>query len=311
MKHPANFPAVRRASLAALVLIALLAACDDSTSPRNDVLALSFTGLEPLADGFHYEGWAITPGGPVSTGKFDVGTSGSLVTLTGSPIAGGAFATAVDLDAASAIVITIEPSGDADAVPAATKILGGSLVNGSAQLRISATQALATDFSGASGKFILATPTDDPSPNETSGIWFLELVGGSPVAGLVLPALPAGWRYEGWAVIGAQPVTTGKFTSASGADASAPFSGPQAGPPFPGEDFLANAPTGLTFPTNLSSAMAVISVEPEPDDSPAPFTLKPLVRAIPANASDHVTFTMNPNAASFPTGTATVAPRAQ
>jgi len=38
--------------------------------------------------------------------------------------------------------------------------------------------------------------------------------------------------------------------------------------------------------------MAVISVEPAPDDSPAPFTLKPLTRAIPANAADHVAFSM-------------------
>jgi hypothetical protein len=62
----------------------------------------------------------------------------------------------------------------------------------------------------------------------------------------------------------------------------------------------------LTFPTNLSNGMAVISVEPFPDDSPAPFTIKPLIRAIPANAADHVTFSMNLNAASFPTGTAAI-----
>ncbi len=45
---------------------------------------------------------------------------------------------------------------------------------------------------------------------------------------------------------------------------------------------------------------------PAPDDSPAPFTLKPLTRAIPANAADHVAFSMALNAASFPSGTATV-----
>lgn len=295
-----------RSSLMALMLVAPFAACDDTMSPQRDILALAFTGVEPLANGFHYEGWAITASGPVSTGKFNVGSGGALVTVNGAVIANGEFATDVDLDATTAIVITIEPAGDVDAVPAATKILAGALANRSASLQISATQALVTDFSTAAGKFILATPTDGMNNNETSGIWFLELVGGSPTAGLVLPTLPTGWRYEGWAVINGQPVTTGTFTSAAAADASAPFSGPQPGPPFPGEDFIMNAPAGLTFPTNLSNGMAVISVEPVPDDSPAPFTIKPLIRAIPANAADHVTFSMNLNAASFPSGTATV-----
>lgn len=295
-----------RVAIMAAMLVAPLAACDESTSPRGDRLVLAFAGLEPLSNGFHYEGWVITPSGPVSTGKFNVASGGALVTVAGAAITGGEFATSVDLDAASAIVITIEPSGDVDAVPADTKILAGMLTNRGATLQISATQALGTSFSTAAGKFILATPTDGMNTNETSGIWFLELVGGQPATGLTLPALPTGWIYEGWAVINGTPVTTGTFSSASGADASAPFSGPQAGPPFPGEDFLVNAPPGLTFPTNLWSQMAVITVEPVPDDSPAPFTLKPLTAAIPANAADHVTFSMTLNVASFPSGTATV-----
>ncbi len=306
MKDIYRFLARFRTYLMALALTAPLAACTDSTSPRRDRLAFQFTSLERLGNGFHYEGWAITPAGPVSTGKFNVGSGGGLVTIGGAAIVGGEFKTEIDLEAATAIVITIEPNGDTDAVPATTKILAGALASGSASLQISAAQALATNFSAVTGKFILATPTDGMNNNETSGIWFLDLVGGTPSVGLSLPTLPPGWVYEGWAVINGTPVTTGRFTSATGADASARFSGPQAGPPFPGEDFLVNAPSGLTFPTNLSGGMAVISVEPVPDDSPAPFTLKPLTRAIPANAADHVAFSMALNATSFPSGTATV-----
>jgi hypothetical protein len=88
------------------------------------------------------------------------------------------------------------------------------------------------------------------------------------------------------------------------ADNAAPFSGPLPGPPFPGEDFIINAPAGLTFPTNLSGGMAVISVEPYPDNSPAPFLLKPLVRPIPNPAQQHFTYSMNLNPGSFPAGTA-------
>ncbi len=121
-----------------------------------------------------------------------------------------------------------------------------------------------------------------------------------------LPALPGGWHYEGWAVIDGVPVTTGRFTSPSGADEAAPFSGPNPEPHFPGEDFLGNAPIGLVFPTNLAGGTAVISIEPEPDDSPTPFTLKPLVGAIPGDAVDHVLYDLDRNPASFPLGTAVV-----
>lgn len=128
-----------------------------------------------------------------------------------------------------------------------------------------------------------------------------------PEVGLSLPTLPTGWKYEGWAVIGGQPVTSGKFTAVDEADESAPYSGPDPGPPFPGEDYLENAPAGLTFPTDLSGGTAVISVEPDPDDDTAPFALKPLVYQFPDPAQDHVTYDMDNQAATaFPSGTASI-----
>jgi len=269
-------------------------------------LELSFTGLEALANGFYYEGWAIVDGAPVTTGKFNVGSDGSLVTLTGAAIAGGAFETGMDLANASAIVITIEPSGDTDAVPAETHIVSGTVLGGSASLSVGDGSALGDDFTSATGAYILATPTNGADNDENSGIWFLSLESGSPAAGLDLPTLPSGWAYEGWAVIGGTPVTTGRFTALDAVDLDDPFSGTEAGPPFPGEDFLVNAPAGLTFPTDLAGATAVISIEPEPDDSSAPFTLKPLVGGIDAAAVDHVTYSIANNASGFPTGTATI-----
>ena len=105
-------------------------------------------------------------------------------------------------------------------------------------------------------------------------------------------------------MIGGTPVTTGRFTATDAVDLSDPFSGSEPGPPFPGEDFLVNAPTGLVFPTDLAGGTAVISIEP--DDSAVPFTLKPLAGAIAADATDHVTYSIPSNLASFPTGTATI-----
>ena len=131
------------------------------------------------------------------------------------------------------------------------------------------------------------------------------------MAGLTLPALSAGWKYEGWAVIDGTPVSTGTFTNVAATDEADTFSGPIAlGAPngedgfFPGEDFLLNAPAGVSFPTNI--AAAVISIEPVPDNSAAPFLLKPLVGTIDANAEVHSTLPMGNNAvATNPQGTVT------
>ena len=299
---------MRRFTTVLMVLgVMAFAACgDDPADADPETLELSFTGLDPLDNGLHYEGWAIIDGSPVTTGKFNVDANGGLVTTTGAVIAGGAFATGLDLTLASAIVITIEPEGDTDAVAASTHILAGAITGSSAALSVGHASALGDDFMSASGSYILATPTNGDDTNENSGIWFLSLETGSPAAGLDLPMLPTGWAYEGWAVIGGTPVTTGRFTVTNAVDLSAPFSGTEPGPPFPGEDFLVNAPTGLTFPTDLAGATAVISIEPEPDDSSAPFTLKPLAGAIATDATDHVTYSIPSNLASFPTGTATI-----
>lgn len=285
-----------------------LAACeDDPVEPVIEVLELSFTGLEPLANGYHYEGWAIIDGAAVSTGKFNVDGNGNLVTTSGAAIADNSFDTGVDLEPTTNIVITIEPAGDTDVIPADTHVLAGPIAGASATLTVGDGAALGNDFLSATGDFILATPTDGAMNNENSGIWFLSLASGMPAAGLSLPTLPAGWAYEGWAVTGGQPVTTGRFTAVDMVDLADPFSGAMPGPPFPGEDFLVNAPAGLTFPTDLAGGTAVISIEPEPDDSPGPFTLKPLVGGIDAMAVDHVTYAIpNAAAATFPTGTAVI-----
>lgn len=58
---------------------------------------------------------------------------------------------------------------------------------------------------------------------------------------------------------------------------------------------------GLNFPTGLSGGKAVISVEPDPDNSPDPFVLKPLVADIPMSATDHETYEMDLNT-NFPSG---------
>jgi hypothetical protein len=86
----------------------------------------------------------------------------------------------------------------------------------------------------------------------------------------------------------------------------------EAGPPFPGEDYLVNAPMGLMFPIDLSDgeSLAVISIEPDlggiDPTGDAPFVVKPLVGMIPQGAEDHVNYSMDQNLASIPSGTVTI-----
>ncbi|GJQ63132.1 MAG: hypothetical protein SCALA702_21850 [Melioribacteraceae bacterium] len=293
---------MKKLSIFALLgsLLLLLAACeDDPASPEMTTsnLNLQISGLEDLGNSALYEGWIMVDGAPQTTGTFSVDANGNM-SSTSFEIDSD------DLSNATAFILTIEPNPDPSPDPSDTHILAGDFSGSSASLSISHPAALGTDFSSSMGTYILATPTNGADTDEKSGIWFLDLSSGSPAVGLSLPTLPSGWKYEGWTVINGMPVTSGTFLSVTDFDDADPFSSTMAGPPFPGEDYLVNAPSGLTFPTDISGGMAVISVEPYPDNSTAPFTLKPLVGSIPSDAMDHTNYDMGLNA-SFPTGTAT------
>jgi len=269
-----------------------------SFSANSQTVTLNINGLKELGANYQYEGWLIVGGTPVTTGTFTVDTNGMLSQTIFS-------VNQSDLINATTFVLTIEPIPDPDPDPSSTHILAGNFIDFDAPLSVGHPAALGDDYSGIDGKYILATPTNGAMTDELSGIWFLDLSSGSPEVGLTLPTLPAGWKYEGWAVISGMPVTTGTFTTVDMEDEADPYSGPDQRPPFPGEDFLVNAPIGFTFPTDLSGMTVVISIEPDPDNSTAPFLLKPLVGGIPSNAMDHVTYMMDSNVAnSFPTGTA-------
>ncbi len=276
---------------------------DDDMSDKMVGHTISFetAGWPEIANGAHYEGWLIIDGAPVSTGRFNV-VDGAVVDLDGNAV--DHFSVDADTSAATAVVISIEPHDDADPAPSDTHILAGDIVDGSAELTIAHPAALGTDFADASGEFVLATPTDgDRTNDEFSGVWFLTFPG--PVAGLDLPELPAGWTYEGWTVIDGVPVTTGTFLSVEGSDDAAPYSGTVRTPAFPGEDYLQNAPDGLTFPTNLSGTTVVISVEPLAEDNPLPFALKPLLGPVPADAElEPVSYPLTNADFVAPTGTA-------
>ncbi len=264
---------------------------DDDNTPAASNITLNIEGFEALGDNFDYEGWLIVDGNPVSTGVFDVDANGELSETVFE-------VSAADKDAATMFVVSIEPVPDNDPAPAPTKYVSGAFNGNTASI---GTGTIGAGFESSTGKYIIAAPTGTMAPEEEfSGIWFLDNSGTDAVAGLDLPSLNPGWKYEGWVVIDGTPVTTGTFTNVNSADEASPFS--DGGPNYPGEDFLMNAPTGLAFPTDLRGQTVVISIEPSPDNSPAPFTLKPLADGIPMTLSGNPYSIANNTVASFPTG---------
>ncbi|APZ47221.1 hypothetical protein BW723_13425 [Polaribacter reichenbachii] len=275
-----------------------LASCDDENEiiPTTGNLTIDLTGLEELGTDYVYEGWLIVNGTPVSTGTFT------------SIVFPQTFTVGIDnLNTATQFVLSIEPEGEtgtAAATPAATKLLAGDFSGNSANVT---STGIVGDFSNSWGKYILATPTDDDNSNEESGIWFLDNSSGNAEVGLSLPTLTDGWKYEGWVVLNGTPVSTGTFLDPASADdnaATSPYKGSlNNGPAFPGEDYVMGSAAGVDFPTDLKDATIVISVEPYPDNSAAPFTLKPLANVVPASAMNHSVLSLEAGPISVLTGT--------
>lgn len=279
----------------AAFVLAALATAIPALAADSVELQLDFAGLEDLGPGWAYEGWLIVDGAPVSTGVFTIDGSGepsaTTFTLEGP-----------NASTASTFVLTIEPAPDSDPAPSAVHVLAGSLADGVALLTAGHGAALGDDFSGASGSHILNAPSGGENAVYANGIWWLDPAAG-PGPTLALPALPEGWLYEGWVVGSDGPISTGRFASASGADSdgAGATGGTEPFPPFPGQDFV-NPPTVLT-----DGYAAVISIEPEPDNSPAPFAFKPLVDLAIEDVGAGTLQAAANNAVAFPTGTVSLA----
>ncbi len=212
------------------------------------------------------------------------------------------------LDSAQIFYITIENEANVGLPnfrPSARIILQGRFTKGAANLWVSEN---ADKFSVAKAKYSLNTPTDDPAANDFSGLWFVDsLDAGTPAAGLSLPVLYSGWIYEGWIEINGRFLSTGRFSNPSAADLFNGFSGTSAAYPFPGEDFLNNAPAGLTFPLDLRGAKAYVSLERKNGDQAGTTPNIILYRAdIPANAQSKKSYDMNYSNNTLPSGYAVI-----
>lgn len=212
------------------------------------------------------------------------------------------------LDSAQIFYITIESKADIGSPnfrPSSRIILQGRFTKGAANLWISEN---ADKYSIARAKYSLDTPTDNPAANDFSGLWFVDSVdAGTPAAGLDLPVLYGGWIYEGWIQVNGNYLSTGRFSNPAAADLFSGFSGASAGYPFPGEDFLNNAPSGFTFPLDLRGAKVLISLERRSGDLTGTAPNIILYSAdIPANAVNKKSYDLNFTNNTLPHGYAVI-----
>ncbi len=135
--------------------------------------------------------------------------------------------------------------------------------------------------------FMLVAPTDLTGINQRSGLWFVqrtdERTQSVPLSlnlepGVILSLPPRGWVYNGWvrnSVSDELWLETGRFTAVNRADQQALYyDDTVTAYPYPGEDFLRNAPQNVFFPVNIPSTgerEVVISLEPENVDTQQPF----------------------------------------
>jgi hypothetical protein len=286
-------PSIRSIGLA-LIAATMLAASSSPAlaAPAADMadFKLSVKGLEDLGKGWVYEGWLIVGGKPVSTGVFTIDDKGSQ-SQTSFPVEADA------LGKATTFVLTIEPSPDNDPAPSDVHVLGGNFRGKTAQLTLAHSAALGNAFRAARGSYVLAVPSD-AATSYTNGIWFENPK--TARASFILPKLPKGWVYEGWVVGPDGPISTGRFADPSKADSdgAGPTAGKSGAPALPGQDFV-------DPPVSLIGYAAVISIEPEPDNSPAPFAFKPLLdQSIDDTGPGLAPQAMRNNARAFPTGVA-------
>jgi hypothetical protein len=258
-----------RRLLLALVAMALFG-CDSSDAEQPS-LSLALEGLPPLDSTFKYEAWLVGDDDQyTSVGKFDVSSDG-FPDPAELAVPSGQLATARQL------VISIEPDDGTDPGPAQSKVLAGDLDAVGAELTAAHPKAIGDDFTSAAGKFMLATPTTGDGELSEQGIWWIDPDAGDDfLPGLALPALPAGWKYEGWVEDDTSLESTGKFVRTDDADedGAGRTAGTEPPPPFPGRDFI-DPPRDLT-----AGHKAAISIEPEPDPSSGQFTMKVLMRDI-------------------------------
>ena len=276
-----------------------------------DALTLSELTSMPTGRRGHFELWLVDATmNPQSAGKFLIDGE-TVVALNTQALLGDRNSSIFDSagtgignfpDPLTAIscFITLEDEGDADASPSPRTILQGLVNAGVAQLDVTGASASGgrgiADFSMIVGEFSLQARSDNfmgNFNNDDMGIVFRRLGGGNDnaLAGLDLPLLPAGWRYESWVEERAtgRVFSTGKFDDSLFLDDDHMTSPSEFASEdkfvSPGKEFLIDVPTQMFKAAGPNSITEVfVTLEVSPDNSLEPSDLRILEAMVPATA---------------------------
>ena len=281
-----------------ITLFISFSACNyfESDNPTGITqIELNISNLKPLPDSLVYVGW-ITTNADSSIKIFErnVDQSGIISVSTTNDFNG--------LQKAQQFKVTVEEIPDTGSItnPGSTVILSGRFTLGSASLKVGEGGSIPS----SSGVYTITTPTDTLD-NDLSGIWFtgdIIMINDGTSVGLNLPVLHQGWIYEGLIIINDDTLSTGTFSDPEAPDDFSGYSGATSGYPFPGEDFLVNPPSGLTFPLNLSNASVVVTLGYASNAYPISFSYVILQSIIPADVQANSTHTLTRTDAQIPTG---------
>jgi len=239
-------------------------------------LQMSVTGLKALPDTLTYTAWILKYD---QTKQINVGYLIDPITVDaqGSATITSKYISFESLQSATGVLLTAEQKtrfiyasqAEEDSLrnvmrPSSRKILTGAFGSNSTDLSVN---NVISNLSTISGVVTILTPTDGNSDqNESSGIWFADSIdrADGPLAGLNIQDANDGWSYYAWIETNGTMLQIGGFTKAGGSDDFAGYSDiAAAGLGFPGEDFLTNAPAGVTFPLDLSGAKVIVTAQPD------------------------------------------------
>lgn len=298
---------VRTLSSIVFATLLVIACNDDPAAPRAGApLEIAFANLAAIpSDAGSLEVWVYDATDTVSVGRLPSGAG---------PLAPLRFE--MPLDDALGALVTVEPSGDADARPSRSILLAGSFTADNAQLVIEGVITDGRPLEDAPGAHSLFTTSNNVQlgyPSfENAGLWLFTVTPSRNEHGtreVKLTPLRNGWVYEGWIVQQGDPeiwISYGKYRPdelsllRSRDDSGAgPFSGDEdfrnAGvEDVPGEEWTTASvadqigvtlPAALTLPLALDSVDVqgnavwhhVITIEPSFDEIEAPLEGRPFV----------------------------------
>lgn len=300
----------RSLTLALIVVLALVSGtgCDTDSGSKTEAPKLRMTvntdKLSPLKEGFTYKVWLKVGLEYVASDGFNVTSNGQFTTPFGES-RDKSFVLASDVKDAELVLISVEGKTGNAVTPSSSIVLAADVTGSEVQLTTAHALALGSSLAGKSGQLTIMTPSDTDAANEAYGVWFLTVSNGVMSPGLTLHALNPGWIYEGWVEVGGHVYSTGTFSSTNNTDNHQPHSFNDV-PQFPGEDFLLNPPTGVTFPLNLGGAVVTITAEPVPDDSFEPSGIKVLSAQLPSTVQGGAVYQLSGAGAVLPTATVTI-----